>query len=250
MPSTMLYKDESHRNILLEDFGHGEAVQANQHIIVHNQEAIILDPGGHKVFAKALAASKMELGTAKIKYLFFSHQDPDIVAAANGWLMATGAIGYAAEVWRRFIPHFGVDKLVLEKLKGIPDTGMYISLGGADLLFLPAHYLHSCGNFQVYDPTSKILYSGDLGASLGMDYYVVEDFDSHLEYMEGFHQRYMSSNRAMRAWAQMVRQLDIETIAPQHGALFQGQEMVERFISWCENLECGVDINMNLIRVP
>jgi len=250
MPSTTLFENNNHKNILLEDFGHGEAVQANQHIIVHEDEAIILDPGGHKVFAKALSASKKELGKARIKYLFFSHQDPDIVAAANGWLMSTGATGYAAEVWRRFIPHFGVDKLVINQLKGIPDRGMYITLGGAELAFLPAHYLHSCGNFQVYDSTSKILYSGDLGASLGMEYYEVEDFDSHLQYMEGFHQRYMSSNRAMRAWANMVRGLDIETIAPQHGALFKGQEMVQRFINWCENLECGVDINMDMIQIP
>lgn len=250
MPSTVLFENENHKNVLLEDFGHGEAVQANQHLIIHNDEAIILDPGGHKVFAKALGASKLELGRAKIKYLFFSHQDPDIVAAANGWLMSTKAIGYAADVWTRFIPHFGVDKLVVNQLKGIPDQGMYITLGGAELIFLPAHYLHSCGNFQVYDKTSKILYSGDLGASLGMDYYEVEDFHSHLQYMEGFHRRYMSSNRAMKAWANMVKQLDIEIIAPQHGAIFRGKHLVQQFINWCEQLQCGVDINMDLIKIP
>jgi flavorubredoxin len=60
--------------------------------------------------------------------------------------------------------------------------------------------------------------------------------------MEGFHRRYMASNRAMRAWGAMVRRLDIETIAPQHGAMFQGRAMCERFIAWCEALPCGVDL--------
>ena len=29
---------------------------------------------------------------------------------------------------------------------------------------LPAHFLHSVGNFHIYDPIAKILYTGDLGA--------------------------------------------------------------------------------------
>ena len=59
--------------------------------------------------------------------------------------------------------------------------------------------------------------------------------------MEGFHRRYMTSGKALRAWAGMVRTLDVETIAPQHGAAFKGRELVARFIDWCSSLSCGVD---------
>jgi len=31
-------------------------------------------------------------------------------------------------------------------------------------------------------------------------------------------------------------------IVPQHGAIFKGKEMVERFINWIENLQVGVDL--------
>jgi flavorubredoxin len=251
MAQSELFNNGIHRNILLEDYGHGEAVQANQHLVVHGNEAIILDPGGHKVFAKVLADSSRQIaGKAKIKYIFFSHQDPDIVAAANGWLMTTQATAYAPNVWLRFIPHFGVDDLVVDQMKGIPDEGMRLNMGGAELIFLPAHYLHSCGNYQVYDPIAKILYTGDLGASLGMEYFEVSDFDNHLQYMTGFHQRYMTSQKAMSAWAEMVRQLDIEIIAPQHGAYFKGKQMVKSFIDWCDNLACGLDLNMHLFKIP
>ena len=41
----------------------------------------------------------------------------------------------------------------------------------------------------------------------------------------------------------MVRELDIEIIAPQHGAFFKGKALVERFLSWCEELSCGLDLN-------
>ena len=250
MPSTTLFDDGTHRNVLLEDFGHGQMVQANQHLVIHAGHAMILDPGGHKVFAKAMSETMGQLKGGTLDHIFLSHQDPDIVAAVNGWLMTTDAIAHASQLWLRFIPHFGLDQLVIERLKSIPDEGAVLDLGGAKLLALPAHFLHSEGNFQLYDPISKILYTGDLGASLGMDYQEVADFDAHVRYMEGFHRRYMVSGRVLKAWAAMVRQLDIETIAPQHGAVLRGRPLVERFITWCEGLECGIDLMLDGYKVP
>lgn len=248
---TTLYAQGAHRNLLLPDFSAGSAaVQANQHLIVHGAEGMILDPGGHKVYARVLAATSQQLQGAKLKYIFFSHQDPDIVAASNGWLMTTDADAYISALWTRFVPHFGLDHLVASRLKPIPDEGMALTLGSAKLVILPAHFLHSPGNFHVYDPTSKILYSGDLGASVGTEAAEVTDFDAHLPFMEGFHRRYMSNNAAMRRWAAAARTLDIEIIAPQHGALFRGRAMVRRFIDWCDALPCGTDLLTDPITIP
>ena len=250
MSSTVLFESGTHKNILFEDYGHGEMVQANQHMIIHDGEGMVLDPGGHKVYASAQSEAISQLGGGTLRYIFFSHQDPDIVAAANGWLMTTDADAYISGLWTRFVPHFGVDKMVSDRLKSVPDEGMTLDLKGCKLSLVPAHFLHSCGNFQVYDPISKILYTGDLGASLGMDYMEVSDFDAHLQYMQGFHERYICSNAAMKLWAAMVRPLDIEIIAPQHGALMRGKEMVQRFIDWCESLNCGLDVMGHLYKLP
>ncbi|MFO0616359.1 MAG: MBL fold metallo-hydrolase [Polyangiaceae bacterium] len=225
-------------------------VQANQHVIVDHASGMILDPGGHKVYSKVLSGTLATLGKAKLEILFLSHQDPDIVAATNGWLMTTDAVGYVSALWTRFVPHFGLDHLVQSRLLPIPDEGMRMKLGQSELLILPAHFLHSPGNFHVYDPVSKILYSGDLGASIGGDYVEVTDFDAHLPLMAGFHRRYMAGGAAMRGWAKMVRQLPIEIIAPQHGALFRGKEMVDRFIGWCEGMQCGLDVMGDGYRIP
>ncbi len=248
---TTLYDAGGHRNILLPDFtAGGAAVQANQHLIVHGRSAIILDPGGHKVYSKVLAATSQQLQGAKLEYLFLSHQDPDIVAACNGWLMTTDATAYISSLWTRFVPHFGLDHLVVERLRPIPDKGMVFTLGDSKLLAIPAHFLHSPGNFHLYDPTSKILYTGDLGASIDAPGDEVTDFDAHLRYMEGFHRRYMASNTAMRRWADVARQLDIEIIAPQHGQFFRGRALVERFISWAEALPCGLDLMTGPVTLP
>lgn len=244
-----LFESGPHKNLMFNDLSSGAAVQTNQHLIVHEKEAMILDPGGHKIYSRLFPLISGVVPIDGLKYIFFSHQDPDIIAAANGWLMVTEAKAYLSELWMRFIPHFGVDKLVLERIQPIPDQGLTLSLKGQPIKLIPAHFLHSPGNFQVYDPAAKILYSGDLGASLGCEYAFVEDFESHVKYMEGFHKRYIATARALKLWAAMARSLDIETIAPQHGAIFAGKENVKRFIDWIDSLSCGIDL-MNAFIVP
>jgi len=246
----ILFEEGGHRNVLLQSFDAGAGVPCNQHVIIDGKQAMVLDPGGTKLYKWVLPATMKACKGAKITHIFLSHQDPDIVAALNGWMLTTGATGYCSELWRHFIPHFGSDRLVFNNMTGIPDGGMTIRLGDCELIALPAHYLHSCGNFHVYDPQSKILYTGDLGASLGEDYREVPDFDTHMQYMTGFHRRYMGSSAALRAWVAMVRPLDVEIIAPQHGALFRGKEMCTRFLDWCDQLECGIDVMAHLYQVP
>ncbi len=250
MPTVTLFRAGDHGNLLLEDFGQGRMVQANQHLIVDRNEGMILDPGGHKVYTRVLGETSAALGRSALRHIFLSHQDPDIVAALNGWLMSTDAVAHVSSLWVRFVPHFGLDSRLFERLEPIPDAGQRLALGGCELLLLPAHFLHSPGNFHVYDPVARILYTGDLGASLGVDYRIAEDFDAHVKAMEAFHRRYMSSARAVGAWAGMVKALDVETIAPQHGAMLQGRAMVERFLAWCSSLPCGMDLMPEAWSVP
>jgi flavorubredoxin len=134
MPATVLFEAGNHRNVLLEQSSAGEAaVQANQHLIIHEKGGMVLDPGGHKVYSKVLAETFKQLGGGKLEALFLSHQDPDIVAALNGWLMTTDATAYCSSLWLRFIPHFGLDRLVTSRLIGLPDHGGTIDLQGLKL---------------------------------------------------------------------------------------------------------------------
>ena len=60
--------------------------------------------------------------------------------------------------------------------------------------------------------------------------------------MEKFHRRYMVSNKVLRLWARMARQLDIRMLVPQHGAPIEGPRAVADFFDWVESLMCGVDL--------
>jgi flavorubredoxin len=70
----------------------------------------------------------------------------------------------------------------------------------------------------------------------------VKNIAEVMPYMDGFHKRYMNSNKVCRLWVNMVRQLDIDMIVPQHGRSFIGKKAVKDFLNYIENLECGVDL--------
>src|SRR5262249_12608997 len=170
------------------------------------------------------------------------------------WLGASDTMLLISRVWSRFVPHFSSAGNLGNRVIEIPDRGGRVRLGANDLWIVPAHFLHAEGNFQVYDPVSKILFSGALGASsvspedAGKP---ITDFDAHVPAMAAFHRRYMASRKACDLWAKMAGGLDIEMIVPQHGAPIRGKTAVGRFIDWIGNLDCGIDLmTQDDYRVP
>lgn len=50
------------------------------------------------------------------------------------------------------------------------------------------------------------------------------------------------SNKVLRLWVRMARQLDIAMLVPQHGAPIEGRQAIADFFDWLENLACGIDL--------
>jgi flavorubredoxin len=214
-------------------------IDTNQYMVVTKDRSLLLDPGGIELFAPMLASVLRHASVEQITDLFASHQDPDIISSIGLWDQALpDAVLHSPWLWEGFIRHFGMENI---SYNAIPDRGGEIDLGGYKLQLIPAHYLHSSGNFNVYDPQNKVLMSGDIGAALeGVDAPLfVEDFDEHIPKMEGFHRRWMPSNSAKNDWVKRVRLLDIEYMAPQHGRIFTG-ENIPKFLDWFEALEVGI----------
>lgn len=245
-----LFETEEHKNIMFNDLGSGKMIQANQHFIIDANEGMVLDPGGHKVHTQLFAEMTSILPVSQLKYIFLSHQDPDIIAAVNAWLMMTDAQAFMPSIWIRFATHFGIDELAEKRITLISDEGQTLPMGNVVFKILPAHYLHSSGNLHLYDPVAKILYTGDIGASPAAPYPFVEDFDAHIKYMEGFHIRYMPATKALKMWLKMVRSLEIDIIAPQHGAVINDKSHIVRFFDWLDSIEVGVDKMGDAYAIP
>jgi flavorubredoxin len=246
-----LYDDGSHKVYWLgiEEADEEKGILTNQYLIVDNGEAALLDPGGYFIFERVAKNVLSQVDPMDVKYILYSHQDPDVIGTINLWYEELPNAKMAiSSLWVRFVPHLAVTGT--SRIIEIPDEGTRLKLGGSRIYALPAHYLHSPGNFSFYDERSGILFSGDIGAAAfpeGEWYLFVEDFEEHKKYMEGFHKRYMSSTKALRAWVRMVWEVSPRVIAPQHGAIFEG-ENVGKFLDWLESLEVGIDVYEGLFR--
>ena len=245
----VLFDNGTHQCLCFDDLVTGEGVQTNQFLIVDNEQYMLLDPGGDLTYTPLSLELSKHIPVQDLTYIFASHQDPDIIAALDKWLLHTKAKVICSRLWARFLPHLTANYLAVshgistyDRIIALPDRGQSLPLGNCQLKAVPAHFLHSVGNFQLYDPISKILFSGDMGASLVEDAQPVTDFAAHLSSMEGFHRRYMASNKVCRLWADMVRKMDVEMIVPQHGRPFVGRAMINAFLDWISQLECGMDL--------
>lgn len=217
-------------------------IDTNEYLVTDGNVALLTDPGGSEIFPAVFSAICEEFDPAKIKWLFASHQDPDIVSSLALWLEFNPEIKcYLSWLWNSFVPHFGGNG---ETFISIPDNGMSIQAGKVTLEAIPAHYLHSSGNFHLYDPKAKVLFSGDVGAALlpeGESDLFVKDFDRHIACAKGFHQRWMGSWDAVLDWCGRAEKLDIDMLCPQHGAIYQGADVM-RFINWLSELPVGLAV--------
>lgn len=241
MQSHVIYESKTHKWLVLgrDPEKQDKIIDTNQYVVIAKNNTLLIDPGGIELFSAMLAAIIRQVPVENITHLFASHQDPDIISSLGLWDQALPkATLHSAWLWEGFIRHFGMHNI---EYAAIPDEGGQLTLDQAHLQFFPAHYLHSSGNFNVYDPDAKILMSGDIGAAIEATNapMFVDDFDSHVNKMELFHRRWMPSNRAKNDWIERVRKLDIDMMCPQHGRIFKGDD-VKRFLDWFEGLDVGI----------
>lgn len=245
MRNIVLFETHEHQFILLNESEGGaeNGIRSNQYLVKHGDIGVLLDPGGFGVMPRVLAEMLRYLKPNQIKAIILSHQDPDIVAGISAWIELIDAPIYVSKIWRRFLPHYGIKNT--DQFVGIPDCGMKCNItDDFSLQLIPAHFLHSEGQINTYDPVSRILFTGDIGTAMLPDsdnYAYVDDFNKHLPHIEWFHRRYMCANSAARKWVDLVSELDIDIIAPQHGPVYRGKA-VSDFLEWFKTLRCGTDL--------
>jgi flavorubredoxin len=239
--ATVIYQSGQHQWIAIarDPERPNYLIDTNEYLITDGSTALLTDPGGSEIFAMVFAAVCDAYDPANISVLFASHQDPDIISSLSLWLDFNPELKcHLSRLWTSFIPHFGGCD---QSLIGIPDAGTDITVGKLKLQAVPAHYLHSSGNFNLYDPAAKLLFSGDIGSAMlpdDMNGLFVKDFGRHIHHAENFHKRWMGSPEAKRLWCERVSGMDIDMLCPQHGAIYQGPD-VERFINWFSELQVG-----------
>jgi len=248
--AVVLFDDGNHKCLMFTDLVKGSGIQSNQFLIINGKHEALIDPGGDLTYAPLSIEVSKHTELRSLDYILASHQDPDIISSLGRWMMQTDAKVVCSKLWARFLPHLAPNYMqehngqnFQQRLISLPDKGGVIPLGDSHIYAVPAHFLHSVGNFQFFDSKSGVLFSGDMGASVSDDDLsaAVDNFEDHIPLMKGFHQRYMCSRKACALWANMVRTMGVTKIVPQHGGYFEGPNM-EKFLTWISGLECGVDL--------
>jgi len=245
----ILYDDGVHKCVMFsfDDESHEDSfLSVNQYLIVQNGDGVLIDPGSESIFDELYDAVSQHVVIDNIKFIFFSHQDPDVAGSIAQWAISTRAKFVMSSLWVRFMSHYGF--MEMNRVISLPDKGAKLKFADEHLKFVPAHFLHSPGNFSLYDSKSKIVFSGDIGAAVVTspgEYKKVSNFDEHKEHLEGFHRRYMGSHKLCSAWVSKIEELDVSMIAPQHGLVFEAED-VKLFLEWLKELQCGSDFMQEL----
>ncbi|WP_455377305.1 oxygen-binding di-iron domain-containing protein [Petrachloros mirabilis] len=245
----LLFEKDDHKVYWVGTQTAGDEIECNSYVILDGESGYLLEPGGFDRFGPVFRKVCGLISPNAITHLFFSHQDPDICASFPSWTKWNENISLVVStLWTRFMLHYESRDMsgkahALNFLK-VPDEGASVPLkSGGRLECISAPYLHSPGNILVFDTVSGFLFSGDVGAAMYKDNIfrlVIDDWGTHTQGMQGFHQRYMSSNRAVAGMRRKLDKFKITAILPQHGCIFRNEE-VPRFLDWLGRLPVGAD---------
>lgn len=206
---------------------------------------LIIDPGSTADFSVVQNKCNRIIGDiSNISAVFVNHQDPDVASSAGLLLgrYAPHAYTLCTEDTWRLIHYYNIPRELFVALEKYPE-GFGLPTGDA-LIPVPSPFCHFVGAMMLYDPQTRVLFTGDLFGGLtdkeAKGLWAEED---DWVGMRAFHQIYMPTNKALRHAIANIRALEgrVDLIAPQHGRLLRGA-LKDEFIARLERLEVGLDI--------
>ncbi|NLY93836.1 MAG: hypothetical protein GXY23_07370 [Myxococcales bacterium] len=206
---------------------------------------LIIDPGSSSDFSAVhTKVTQIIGGLDKLSAIFVNHQDPDVGSSATiiSARYAPKASIICSEDTFRLIVHSNLPRdrfIPTEKFS----KGIRLPTGHR-LIPVPSPYCHFRGAVMLYDPQTRVLFTGDLfgGLTEGNDTRIYAD-ESDWSGIRAFHQIYMPTNAALARAVAAIRALEpkVEIIAPQHGRVIKG-DLVPLFLDRMSRLQVGLDI--------
>lgn len=227
----------------------GQMLESNVFLLVFRkgikEVRLLVDPGPPEDFA--IISRKVEAvieSVDRIDYVFLNHHDPDVAGnAATIQQRSRSCQVICSEDTFRHARFYGLDAKRVMAVESFPGGVCTLPTGHA-LTFVPTPFCHTRGAVSLYDPASRVLFSGDLFGGARAPQLVASELS--WSGIEMFHQIYMPSQRALSLAAGRVQRLSPspQLIAPQHGALIMGND-VGRFVNRVGRLEVGLDLPEN-----
>lgn len=226
------------RNIMLEINVYLRVFKSNG-----KQVNILIDPGPPSDFDQIVEKVKPIIGDIRnVHIAFVNHQDPD-VGTNSMYIQKFNpnlTVITSEDTWR-LIRFYGLNPKRYQATDKFPNQKAQVSTGDV-IQFVPTPFCHFRGAVMLYDPQSRVLFSGDFlgGLTFSEDLYANSD---HWTGVRTFHQIYMASQNAIRLAVDSIRKLNPAPliIAPQHGAILKGN-MIDEFLRKMYDLPVGLDL--------
>ena len=102
--SQVLFDRDGHRCIRFSSLVKGEGVQANQFLIIDQQRAAVLDPGGDLTYMPLTMELNKYTRLENLDYVMASHQDPDIITSSIDIFHNSDNVQYISNCLERVFP--------------------------------------------------------------------------------------------------------------------------------------------------
>lgn len=226
-------------------------LHCNPYIIIDGDEAVLIDAGSRNDFSTVMMKIlQTGISPNMISRLIYQHYDPDLCGSIPQFenMIENDQLKILSHRENNiFIRYYNSHR----PKECIEHIGLsYTFRSGRKLSFIKTPYSHSPGSFVTYDHKTKTLFSSDIFGSynhtwdLYLEMYnqcltcqdtahcVIKDAKCPIRGIENFHERIMTSKKALNYALDEFEKLDIETIAPQHGSLlvrkFEHQLITQR----------------------
>ncbi|HCS87313.1 MAG TPA: flavodoxin [Bacteroidales bacterium] len=193
----------------------------NSYLLLSEKVTIMdtVDPRKTDEWLNKLTAA---LNGRKPEYLIIQHMEPDHSGSINAFLTTypnTTLVG--SKIALQMLPQFGINATNTKEVKG----GDTLDLGGMTLSFIAAPMVHWPEVLMTYVPEQKVLFSADGFGKFGM--YDADPDDWACEARRYYFNICGKYGRPVANVLKAASMLDIQTIAPLHGPILEGEKMQE-----------------------
>ena len=156
------------------------------------------------------------------EYLIIQHMEPDHSGSINAFLTTyPNATLVGSKIALQMLPQFGINAAKTIEVKG----GDTLDIGGMTLSFIAAPMVHWPEVLMMYVPEQKVLFSADGFGKFGV--YDADPDDWACEARRYYFNIFGKYGRPVANVLKAVSSLDIQTIAPLHGPILEGEKMQE-----------------------
>ncbi|MFA6413011.1 MAG: MBL fold metallo-hydrolase [Syntrophales bacterium] len=238
-------------------------LHCNPYLIVAGDRAVLIDGGSRPDFAVVMMKIlQTGITPEQITALIYHHVDPDLCGSMSNMvdICANPELIILSEPDNNIFLSYYLEKDKRSLLRSIDDYGGEFNFGGRNLQFFKTPYAHNTGSFVTYDGQTKTVFSSDLFGSLSThwdlfieledDCYVCEDYSRCIRQKKycplpdilAFHKNVVPSEKSLRYAMDVIGNLEVEILAPQHGSIFKKKKDINFIIKKLRTLKSvGID---------